>query len=798
MTRACAVVAFSAWAALALMAAVPLAAARRNPAAKSANPSPYSAILTGYCVGCHNALTRAGGLALDALDVAHVESAPEAWEKVVRKLQRGAMPPQGSRRPDAASYDGLRVYLETELDRAAVAHPDPGRPLLHRLNRTEYAAAIHDLLDLDGVDVASFLPADDASYGFDNVADVLGISATLLERYLDAAGRISALAVGDGETAAASTVYRIRQDLSQDQHLEGLPLGTVGGMAARHLFPRDAEYVFQVKLARTYQNVMRGLVRPSQLEIAIDGERVHLAAVGGDADVAALYEDPLVASDAIDARLRIRVPVKAGQRSVTIAFLQQPPSQGMSRLQPLQRSVDIRDHMRRPHLESVTLTGPVNPGGAGDTASRRRIFTCRPAAGIPESRCASEIVSTLARRAFRRPLDNADRRRLMSFYETGRAKGGFEAGIDMAIRRLLVDPNFVFRIEDEPASAPPGGVYRISDLALASRLSFFLWSTIPDEELLDAASRGTLRQPAVLLGQVRRMLADPRAAALVRNFAGQWLQLRNLANVTPNSDYFPDFDDNLRQAFQQETELLFASIIREDRGVLDLIDADYTFVNERLAKHYGIPYVYGTHFRRIAVTDDARKGLLGHGSILALTSHAKNTSPVLRGKWVLENLLGMPPPAPPPDVPSLDEPASVPARQPTMREQMERHRANPVCANCHKLMDPIGLALENFDAVGAWRADDNGAPIDASTTLLDGTPIDGVVSLRQALLRRPEVLVGTMTEKLLVYGLGRGLDYRDMPTVRAIVRDAGRDHYRFSTLVAAVVTSPPFQMKTKH
>jgi hypothetical protein len=508
-----------------------------------------------------------------------------------------------------------------------------------------------------------------------------------------------------------------------------------------------------------------------------------------------LLEQPTDTGDAVDARLRVRLPVKAGPHDVTVAFVEEPQTAGPDRLQPyLRSSVDNFDWAGRPHLQLLSVTGPFQAGGPGDTPSRRRIFACRPAAQSLEEACARRIVSDLARRAYRQPVSDADLRRILSFYESGRAKAGFEAGIESAIVRILASPKFVFRIERDPEGAAPGSVHRITDLELAARLSFFLWSSIPDDELLSQAAHGRLKDPAVLEREVRRMLADKRSSALVDNFAGQWLHLRNLRNVLPNSDLFPDFDDNLRQSFQRETELFFESVIQEDRNVLDLLTADYTFVNERLARHYGIPNIYGSRFRRIQVAEDARRGLLGQGSILAVTSHAERTSPVVRGKWILENLLGTEVPPPPPDVPVLKEPAEG-ERPRTMREQMAEHRANPTCATCHRVMDPIGFSLENFDAVGAWRTHEAGGKIDASGVLADGTKVDGVVGLRQAIVSRPDVFVGTLTEKLLTYALGRGLDYHDMPAVRTIVRDAARRDDRFSELILDIVRSVPFQMR---
>ncbi|MEP7305256.1 MAG: DUF1592 domain-containing protein [Acidobacteriota bacterium] len=751
-------------------------------------------VLDRYCVGCHNERLKTGGLALDGIDLAQVPRDGGIWEKVIRKLHSGTMPPQGVPRPEQATLSAVIGWLEGELDRNAARSPNPGRPVLHRLNRTEYANVIRDLLALD-VDVSSLLPPDDSSYGFDNIADVLRVSPALLEQYLTAARKISALAVGDPEIVPASDTYRVRHDLSQDRHVEGLPLGTVGGTLVRHNVPLDGEYVLQVKLFRTNLAAIRGLEYPHQVEISVDGQRVFLANVGGTADFLGLFDNPKPYSDLVDARLQVRLNMTAGPHEIGAAFLQKALSAGTAQLQPFIRSsADPLDFTGRPHIETLTITGPSMTTGPGDTPSRRRIFSCRPSNRISESRCAEQILSTLGRRAYRQPLTDSDVRRLLEFYQAGRQKGTFEAGIQLALRRMLASPKFVFRAEQEPANAASGAVYRVSDTELASRLSFFLWSSIPDDELLDAAKHGTLGTPVVLERQVRRMLADSRADALVTNFSGQWLQLRNLRNIQPDSESFPDFDDNLRQAFQRETELFLGSIVHDDRNVLDLFSADYTFVNERLARHYGMPGIYGSHFRRVHVANEARRGLLGQGSMLTVTSHTDRTSPVLRGKWILDNILGMPPPAPPAVVPALKE--SDDAGKPlTMRAQMEMHRANATCAACHRMMDPPGFALENFDAIGAWRTGDSGGPIDASAQMGDGSRITGAVGLRQALLSRPELIVGTITEKLLTYALGRGVESYDMPSVRAIGREAARSQYKFSSLVLGIVKSTPFQMR---
>ncbi len=752
--------------------------------------APAPDVVGKYCVGCHNQRLKTGGLVLEGLDPSNAPDKADVWEKVVRKLRSNSMPPPGLPQPDPAGRQSFITYLEEQLDHAAEAHPNPGRPVLHRLNRAEYANAIRDLLALN-IDAASLLPPDDAAYGFDNISDALGLSPALQEHYLSAALKIGALAVGDPNVTPGSETYRIKQDLSQNRHIEGMPLGTIGGTSVAYNFPLDGEYILQAKLFRTNLNIVRGLAAEHQVEFAVDGQRVRLATFGGPADLAALFEKPTDTGDAVDARLRVRIPVKAGPHEVTAAFLQGPMVAIPDRLQPyIRSSVDNFDWAGLPHMQTFAITGPFHATGPGDTPSRRRIFTCRRV----EEGCAKRIVSALARRAYRQPVTDTDLKTLMSFYEAGQgaSREGFEAGIETALQRILASPKFVFRVERDPADLP--AVHRISDLELASRLSFFLWSSIPDDELLNLASKGLLRNPAVLETQVRRMLADPKAEALVTNFAGQWLHLRNVPNVLPNSDLFPDFDDNLRQSMRRETELFFESIIREDRSVLDLLTADYTFVNERLARHYGIPDIYGSRFRRVAIVDEARKGLLGQASILAVTSHAERTSPVVRGKFILENILGTPVPPPPPDVPALKETAAG-EKPKTIREQMAEHRANPACATCHKVMDPIGFALENFDAVGAWRTREAGGAIDASGQLADGTSIDGVVTLREALIRRPDMFASTLTEKLLTYGLGRGLDYYDMPVVRGIVRDAARSDNKFSAIIVGIIRSTPFQMR---
>ena len=756
-------------------------------------------MLGQYCVGCHSGTAPRAGFDLDALGdtlTDGVADHAESWEKVVRKLRGGMMPPMGAARPANAEIDGFVAWLETSLDAALQAEPDPGRAPIHRLNRTEYGNAIRDLLDLE-VDAAQFLPPDTESHGFDNIADALTISPSLLEQYLAASRKVAALAVGDPETAVLSQVFRVPPDRVQEEHIEGLPLGTRGGTRIRHNFPLDAEYQFSVFLMRNIVGYMKGLEWPHELEITIDGERTFLAPVGGDEDNAMSDANFAAAADAIDERLKTRIPVTAGPHEVGIAFLRRNSAESHEPLEPHTRDHDLQNMNGIPLIDYVAITGPLGASGPGDTPSRRRIFSCYPSypsGASEEAVCAREILGTLARRAYRRPVSAGELDLVLDFYEEGRSRGTFEAGIQGGLQFVLASPNFIFRSEPDPEGIEPGDVYPLADLALASRLSFFLWSTLPDDELLELAVEGALGNPDVLERQVRRMLADPRSEDLVSNFAGQWLLLRNLRSATPDTLLFPNFDDNLRQAFRRETELLLDSIIREDRSVLDMLTADYTFVNERLAAHYGIPNVYGSHFRRVAVTDEMRRGLLGHGSILTVTSYPNRTSPVLRGKFVLENLMGTPPPAPPPDVPDLEE--NEPGRAArSLRERLEDHRANPACASCHAVMDPLGLALENFDAIGRFRTREPGGVVDAAGQLADGTAVEGPSTLRDALVSDPDRFVGTMTEKLLTYALGRGLGYSDMPVIRSIVGRAEDDEYRMSSIVMGIVESTPFRMK---
>ena len=765
--------------------AAPSAAA---PAASSA----ARALLDQYCVRCHNDRLQTAGLALDAADVEHVARDAALWERAVRKLRARAMPPAGAPRPAEAAYDDLVGYLEGELDRLALADPDPGRTdTFRRLNRTEYQNAIRDLLALD-VDVTALLPRDDASYGFDNVGAV-NLSPALLERYLSAAGKVSRLAVGSDVPAPGSRVVVLPADLTQEDHFDGLPFGTRGGTAVTHNFPADGEYEIQVRLSRNRNENVEGLYDPHDLEITLDGERLQVFEIRPNRMVVAGY----YADADIDKHLRVRVAVGAGPHRVGAAFLKKSSALIETERQPYDAHFNMDRHPRtQPGVRSVAIAGPFATAGVGDTPSRRRIFVCRPARAVDEPACARTIIGTLARRAYRRPVSDADLAGPLAFYARGRERGGFEDGIELTLRALLTSTEFLFRIEHDPAGLPPGTPYRLSDVELASRLSFFLWSSLPDDELLGLAERGALGDPAVLEAQVARMLADPRAHSLATNFAGQWLYLRNLDAARPNLRLYPDFDDNLRRAMRRETELLFASVVDEDRDVLDLLRADYTFLNERLARHYDVPNVYGDHFRRVGLGPDGRRaGLLGHGSILTVTSYATRTSPVLRGKWVLDNILGMPPPPPPPDVPPLAE-GEAGGEAPSMRERMAQHRRNPACAACHQLMDPAGLAMENFDAVGRWRQRDEGwRAIDAAGSLPGSAEFEGVAGLRQALLARPGLFVRTLSEKLLTFALGRGVDHADAPAVRQILREAAGDDNRFSSLVLAIVKSTPFQMR---
>ncbi|MCY4076061.1 MAG: DUF1592 domain-containing protein [Acidobacteria bacterium] len=781
-------------------ASAPLEGASTATAATAATAAGVEATLDRYCVACHSERVVEGrgaapsmlvtqlreiGLAFDTLDLADLGGHTDVWERVVRKLESRSMPPVGRPRPDEETYEAVASWLETALDRHAAEAPNPGRrPALHRLSRTEYRNAVRDLLALDDLpkefDVSTLLPADNATSGFDNLAELLFVSPATLERYLAAARRISRLALGDTTLPPIVDRYQLDRDLIQDGHLDGLPLGTRGGALIRSHLPADGEYIVTVEFAQAAR-------AEHEVEVSVDGERVGLFTIGGRplvrgaSGVFAFEAEPPV---------DVRVPLDAGPREIAVAFLRRTGAQheGLVR-------ASRRGPRRGPAIATVSVSGPYGVDGSGDTPSRRRILTCTPDAGADATPCAREILSTLARRAYRRPVTEDDLGVLLPFYEGGAAQGGFERGIQHALERMLVSPEFLFRIERDPEDAAPGAPYRIGDLELASRLSFFLWSSVPDDELLDRAVAGQLRDPAVLEAEVRRMLADERSRALVDNFAEQWLYLRDVEAKEPDPGFFPGFDENLRQAFVRETALFIDSVLRADRSVSELLTADYTFLNERLAKHYGIPHVYGSHFRRVSLAGTERRGLLGQGGILTLTSYATRTSPVLRGKWILENLLASPPPPPPPDIPALAETTDDGAAL-SMRAAMERHRANPACASCHAQMDPLGFALENFDAVGRWRArGESDEPIDASGVLPDGTSFEGPTGMRHALLRDPERFVATVAEKLLTYALGRNLESYDMPAVRAIVRGAAADEHRFSSLVLGIVQSTPFQMR---
>jgi len=740
-----------------------------------------------YCAGCHNAKLKTGGVVLDPAALGQPSNDAETWERAIKQLRARSMPPVPMPRPDAAAYDKVASYLETELDRAAAAKPNPGDlPNLHRLTRTEYSNAIRDLLAVDDLpkemDFTLLLPADNASSGFDNIADLLYVSPATMERYLDAATKISRLAVGDPQMPLMVNIYRLPSEGPQDAQAEDLPPGTRGGTAIRSYFPLDGEYDINVDLA--------GAARDThQLEVSIDGERKELVTLGaagrgGRGGGRGGRGGPSPTD--------FRIAVKAGPRTVGVTFLQKTEALDEATLTPRRRS-----RGSQPAVAAVTIRGPYKVTGSGETPSRERIFTCHPANAAAEAPCAKQILSSLARRAYRRPVTDGDVATLLAFYEKGRAERNFDLGIQRALERLLVSPQFLYRIERDPAGAAPGSVHAVSDLELASRLSFFLWSSIPDDELLNVAAAGKLKQPDVLEQQVKRMLADPRSESMVTNFAAQWLYLRDIDVKAPDLFLFKDFDEGLRAAFEKETDLFLDSILRENRSVMELLTAKYTFVNERLAKHYGIPNIRGSEFQRVTYpADSPRGGLLGQGGILLLTSYSTRTSPVLRGKYVLENLLASPPPPPPPTVPSLKTENEKSGEQLSLRDAMIRHRADPACANCHARMDPIGFALENFDAVGKWRDQDAGKPVEVKSTLADGTVVDGVAGVKSLLLKDPDRFVGAIAQKLLMYGIGRNVQYFDAPAVRKIVRDSAANDYKFSSLVLGVTKSTPFQMRT--
>jgi mono/diheme cytochrome c family protein len=764
--------------------------------AQQDTPSAQQAVLGKYCITCHSAKLRTGGLSLQDADLNNVPAAAETWEKVIRKLRIGSMPPQGLPRPDEATTDALASFLENSLDRAAAAKPNPGHAVMHRLNRAEYANAIRDLLGLD-VDATALLPPDDESSGFDNIADVLRMSPSLMERYLSASWNISREAAGNMNIAPATATYRVRPDLSQDQHIEGLPLGTRGGILVHHYAPLDAEYVIKLRLWRNTFDLMRGMEDAHQIEISVDGTQVRLVTAGGHDEFLRMTANPGTFGAELDKQLTVRIPLKAGPHVIAASTILRSHAEKDDLIKPfLRTTIDGLDIMGDPSVDRLTVEGPLNPTGIGRTPSREKIFVCTPQNGKDDLPCARKIIAELLRRGYRRPIQDADLETPLSFYQRRRnGNGSFDAGIEAALQFILASPEFLFRFEPDPSGLPVDAAYHIGDVALASRLSFFLWSSPPDDELLKLASEGKLHQHAALQQQVLRMLGDDRADALVDNFAEQWLFLRNLKNSSPDPQIFPDFDDNLRQAMREETKLFFQSIVREDRSVMDLLNADYTFVNERLARHYGIPNIYGSQFRRVTLTAEDRRGLLGQGSILTVTSYPNRTSPVQRGKWILTNLLGIPPTPPPPNVPTLKENGDGKPR--SLRERMEQHRADAVCAGCHKVMDPIGFALENFDAVGQWRTKDDGSPIDPSGTLYNGAKVDGPVALRNMLAGNQDVFAGVLAEKLLTYALGRGLQYYDMPAVRKIVHDASAQNLRWSALVLGVVESVPFEMKVK-
>src|SRR6266446_4980498 len=763
-------------------------------ASSTASAAAQRALLDQYCVTCHNDKTKKANLTLEKLDLTTAGDQPELWEKVIRKLRAGVMPPPGVRRPAVHDYEGLRDWLEAEIDRkAALRGANPGNVVVHRLNRTEYATVIHDLLDIE-IDPAKFLPPDDSARGFDNVAGSLTISPTLLEAYTTAATRIARMAVGYWK-APTEASYIAPGDVGQTHHIEGLPLGTRGGMLVRHNFPADGEYKFSI------QNFGVGTYVPGEkIEFLVDGERVKLLDYVGVGLSQGMQGEN-------DGSIDVTVPIKAGSHVVGATFLETNYRPSLNIVKEYERkSLDnnsIAQLQYYPVIGFFKISGPFLPQRPEDSRSLRKVLTCRPANASQEETCAKQILSTLTRRAYRRPVNAQDLESLTSFYAEGRKLGTFEDGIELALRRLLASPPFLIRAEREPANLVAGKAYRITDMELASRLSFFLWSSIPDDQLINLATKGRLSNPVVLEQQVRRMLADPRSKALVENFAGQALYLRNLPVTSPDGKFYPNWDDELRKDFRTETELLYESIMREDRNIVDLLTADYTFLNERLAKHYGIPGVYGAQFRRVSLGQelDYRRGLLGQGSFLSITWVQNfRTSPVKRGVWVLENILGTAAPEPPPNVPPLEDSKGGPERILTLREQMTMHRKNEPCASCHKLMDPIGFALENFDADAKWRAKqggDGGVPIDASSELWDGSKVNGPVELRQALLRYSPQFVRMITEKLMTYGLGRGVEYYDMPVIRSIVRDADKNNDRFSSILLGVIKSAPFQMRTK-
>ena len=785
---------------------------QQTPSASSpASPVSLRAVLDTYCVGCHNQELRTAGLTLDAMDAVGVGGRAEVWEKVIGKLRMGTMPPPGRPRPDQPITDALVSWLENELDQAAVARPNPGRTeSFHRLNRTEYGNAIRDLLALE-VDATSLLPVDQVTDGFDNIADVLSVSPALFDQYLSAARRLSRLAVGLPPPGPVIEAYRVPQRMAQDdQSSEEVPFGSRGGVVVHHYFPVDGEYVLKIRLRRESFDYIIGLGKPHQIDVRLDGTRLELFTVGGESRgkpapggfVGSVDGDPEWEHywHHADDQLEVRFSARAGLRAVGVSFvstLTDPEEvlQPVPAHSTINRGHGVEMPDGSPAVDTVTIDGPYKVSGPGNTPSRSKVFVCRPALGADEERCARDILSTLARRAYRRPVTAGDVDTLLGFYRAGRREGDFDAGVQFALERILVDPSFLLRVERDPPGVAPGSVYALSDLELASRLSFFLWSSIPDDELLDVAVQGALDDPVILERQVQRLLADPRSKALVDNFFGQWLQLRDLRNVTPTSTLFPGFDDNLREALMRETKLFLESQLRDDRSVQELLSADYSFLNERLARHYEIPNIHGNRFRRVTFSNPERRGgLLGQGSLLTVTSYPNRTSPVLRGKWVLDTLLGAPPPPPPPDVPSLPD-RGAGGRPASGRERLEQHRENPICATCHSQMDPLGFALENFDAIGAWRTSDGGIPIDASGAMPGGASFQGVAGLRKTLLGYREQFVDTVIAKLLSYALGRPVQYYDFPAIRKVRRNAAQSQYRWSSIILGIVQSTPFRMR---
>ena len=744
-------------------------------------------VINQYCVGCHNPRLKSGGVALDLTSARTPAEDPDLWERVVRKLDHRQMPPVGISRPDEQTYQAVVNSVVRSLDAVAANQPRPGRtPTFRRLNRNEYRNVIRDLLAVD-LDVSSLLPADETSHGFDNIT-VGDLSPTLLEKYLIAAQKISRIAVGTPVRSPGGDTILIPPDLTQEEHMEQLPFGTRGGAIVPYTFPVDGSYDIQLRLARDRDERVEGLTDVHRLELTLDGQRVGFFTIkpvprGQD-------------HSTVDNHLNARLKIAAGPHKIGAAFVKKTSALIETERQPYLARFNADRHPRiQPALYSVSIIGPYEGSRATDSPSRRRIFACSPTNAADEEPCARKILGTLMRRAWRRPVTDGEVDIPLKFYREGRQSGSFDHGVEMALRALLVSPQFLFRIERDPAGVPGHTAYRVSDIELASRISFFLWSSIPDDELLDVAAQGKLREPATLERQVRRMLADPRSETLVTNFSAQWLYLRNLDSSSPDPRLFPDFDHNLRQSLRRETELFVDSIMRDDRSALDLLRAKHTFVNERLAKHYGIPGVYGSRFRRVSLEGTNRGGLLTQGSVLTVTSYATRTSPVIRGKWILTNILGTPPAPPPPELPPLEK-TNASGKVLTGRERVAQHRANPVCASCHNLMDPVGFAFENYDAVGRWRDKDEGAPVDASGTLPDGTKFNGAVELQQAMLKRPEHFVTTLTEKLLIYALGRGIEHSDAPAIRKIVRDARSSDYRFSSLITGIVNSTPFQMRS--